>query len=122
METALVIVALIAYVAFRQWLQHHRRIMLHRERMAAIEKGVEVPPLEQEAHRHSWNVQRILLLAGAIWVAIGVGAFATLVAVISSGNTWILPGTQYLSLIPIGIGIAHLITYWAGARRETPAS
>jgi hypothetical protein len=27
-------------------------------------------------------------------------------------------GTRYAAIIPIGIGIAHLITYWTGERRE----
>ena len=61
-EVAVVIVAVIGYLAFRQWLQLSRRTMIHRERLAAIEKGVDLPPLEQEAQRRSWNIQRFLLL------------------------------------------------------------
>ncbi len=40
MEVAVVLVAAIGYLAFRQWLQLNRRRMAHRERLAAIEKGV----------------------------------------------------------------------------------
>ncbi len=47
MEVTLIVIALIAYLGFRQWLRQHRRSMIHRERLAAIEKGIELPPLEQ---------------------------------------------------------------------------
>src|ERR1039457_2993081 len=78
METsAIVIVALIALFGFRQWLGHHRRIMLHRERMAAIEKGIELPPVEQELRRSTSNVQRVLLLMGLIWVSLAIALFVT---------------------------------------------
>jgi Tfp pilus assembly protein PilX len=43
MEIVIVIVAFIAVAGFRQWLQHHRRAMIHRERLAAVEKGLEIP-------------------------------------------------------------------------------
>jgi hypothetical protein len=91
--------------------------------MAAIEKGVALPAVEHEAERHTWNVQRLLLLAGWSWIAIGIGGFIALNAVLSGalpGSTPEIPprGTQYAAVIPIGIGIAHLITYWTGERRE----
>ena len=76
MEVAIVTVAVIAYLAFHQWLQLSRRKMVHRERLAALEKGVDLPPLDQEVRRSSWNVQRFLLPAGLachIWLCIGLG-------------------------------------------------
>ena len=113
---------LTVYVAFRQWMQHHRRIMIHRERLAAIEKGINLPPLEQEMQRSSWNVQRFLLLLGWTWIAVGLGAFVVLSVLLSfPANNYtqdIPPGLQYLGVVPVGIGIAHLITYFVGARRE----
>jgi len=66
MEVAIVVVALIAFVGFRQWLQHNRRVMIHRERLAAIEKGVEIPSLDLEVHRSKWIVGRVLLLGGLV--------------------------------------------------------
>ncbi len=120
MEIALVMVALIGYVAFRQYLQHHRRIMIHRERMVAIEKGVELPPLEKETQRSTWNVQRVLLLLGWSWIAVGVGVFTTITAILQAGGPEArgLHGTQYVGLGLACVGVAHLITYWVGARRE----
>jgi len=120
LETAIVFVALIAFVAFRQWLQHHRRILIHRERIAAIEKGVALPPLEQEVARRAFNSQRVLLLLGLVWVAIGIGAYVTLSVLLSFPQTEptkeIAPGMQYLAIIPFGIGLAHLVTWLSGRK------
>ena len=121
MAVAIIIVALIAYFAFRQWMQHHRRILISRERLAAIERGVELPALEQEVKRSSWNVQRILLLCGLIWIALGVTVFTVLSLIVAfpQESTKDIPrGLQYIGIAPLGIGIAHLITYWVGAMRE----
>src|SRR3954469_7452079 len=83
MEVSIVFVALIGYLAFREWLRHQRRNLIYRERLAAIEKGVELPPLEQEGRRRAFNVQRILLLAGLIWISLGATAFVTLTALLN---------------------------------------
>jgi hypothetical protein len=123
MYEALFLSVIIGYIAFRNWLNHDKRRMIHRERMAAIEKGIALPAVEHEAERRTWNVQRFLLLAGWSWIAIGIGGFIALNAVLSGAlpaPTHEIPpsGTQYAAVIPIGIGIAHLITYWTGERRE----
>ena len=119
--TALVIIAMIGFVAFRQYLSHHRRIMIHRERLAAIEKGAPLPPVEQEIRRSNVNVQRILLLAGLVWVALGVTAFVVLSSVIVMASpkfTDDIPrGIQYIALAPIGIGLAHLIVFFVGKNK-----
>ena len=121
MEVAIVVVALIAYMGFREWLRHNRRAMIHRERLTAIEKGVELPPLEQEAHRRAWNVQRILLLAGLTWISLGIAAYVTLTALLSySSNARgdIPAGMQWIGLAPIGIGLSHVIVYLVGKGKE----
>jgi hypothetical protein len=121
MEAAIVIVALIALVGLRLWLQHHRRIMTHRERLAAIEKGLEVPPIEQEIRWNNWKVQRILLLLGLIWISIGVTLFVVLATILSQPqpNPHNLPqGIQWLGVGPVAIGLSHLIVYFVGKRRE----
>jgi hypothetical protein len=121
MEFVIVIVAVIGYLAFRQWLQLNRRTMIHRERLAAIEKGVELPPLEQEVRRSSWNVQRFLLLAGLVWVSLGVGAFVMLSAMLAHPTPvteGIPQGMQWIGLAPVCIGLSHLIVYLIGKKRE----
>jgi multidrug transporter EmrE-like cation transporter len=120
--TAIVIVALIGFVAFRQYLSHHRRIMIHRERIAAIEKGVALPPVEQEIRRSNINIQRILLLAGLVWVVLGITLFVVLSAVLvmaSDKFTQDIPrGIQYAAIAPIGIGLAHLVVFFVGKNKS----
>ena len=121
MESAIVAVAVIAYLAFLQYLRHHRRILLYRERAAAIEKGVELPALEQEVKRNNWNVQRLLLLCGLVWITLGIAAFTVLSVILKhppiDATKDIPQGIQYVAIAPLGIGLAHLITFWAGERR-----
>ena len=122
MEVALVIIAAIAYLGFREWLRHQRRIQVHRERLAAVEKGIELPPLEREAHQRAWNVQRILLLAGLIWISLGVSAWITLTALLASpanAKFEIPNGIQWIGLAPVAIGLSHLIVYLVGKKKES---
>jgi hypothetical protein len=120
MEIALVLVAFIAYIGFRQWLRHDRRSMVHRERLAALEKGAELPALEQEVQRGNWNVQRILLLAGLCWISVGVGAFVVLSVVIAHAPPEQAPpqGIQWIGLALVGIGVSHLVVYVVGRNTE----
>lgn len=119
--SAIVVVALFGFIAFRQWLAHQRRVLIHRERMLALEKGVDLPPHEQEIRRTNVNVQRILLLAGLIWVALGITAFVVLTAVqamASAKFTEDIPrGIQYVAIAPIGIGLAHLAALLVGKKQ-----
>lgn len=119
--TALSLIALLAFVAFGQWLRHQRRMMIHNERLAAVEKGIDLPPLEREVHQRSWNVQRILLFAGMIWISLGVGAYVVLAAILAhpSEVTRDMPnGIQWIGVAPVGIGLAHLLTYVVGRNKE----
>jgi hypothetical protein len=126
MEFVVFVGILACYVAFRQWMQHDRRIMIHRERLAAIEKGIELPPLEQEVQRSRWNVQRFLLWFGCLDIAVGIGVFIVLSVMLSfppNKFTEELPqGIQYVGVIPVGMGIAHLIAYFVENRRERQTS
>jgi hypothetical protein len=130
---AVVVVLVVPYV-FQLWARHQRRLMIHRERMTAIEKGVEPPsPVEQEIRRGSWNVQRLLLLAGLCWISVGIALFMTInelaggdlylpVGFEASGLTWVSihvrAGIRPLALAPIGIGLSHIIVYLVGRRRD----
>jgi len=122
MGVAIVFVALIAFLGFRQWLQHNRRVMIHRERLAAIEKGTELPSLEQEIVRGKWNVQRILLLAGLVWISVGAGVYACMSEVLAHNppgeSVPFPPGLQYMAVGPTAIGVSHLIVYLVGRYKE----
>ena len=116
----LVILAIITYMGYREWMRHQRRELLHKERLSAIEKSMDVPSIDQEIRRSSWNVQRTLLLAGLIWISLGVSAFVALSAVLSgpSPDRDIPQGAQWIGLAPTLIGISHLIVYAAGKKKE----
>src|ERR1035438_9538629 len=116
MELVIVIVAFIAFAGFRLWLKHQRRVMIHRERLAAIEKGVELPPLEQEVRRSNWNVQRILLLAGLIWISLGIGLLVVFSAILAhpQGMADLPQGIQWVGIGPMMIGFSHMIVYVVG--------
>jgi hypothetical protein len=84
-------------------------------------EGVDLPPLEQEVKRTAWNVQRTLLLAGLVWLSLGIGAFVTLSAVIASpvnAKLEVRPGIQWIGLALAAIGLSHLVVYLAGKRKE----
>ncbi len=122
MELAAIAIALIGYAGYREWLRHQRRTLIHRERLAAIEKGVELGPLDQEVKRSSWNVQRTLLLAGLIWLSVGICVFVTLSAVLASperAKEMDVPyGVQWIGLGLAAIGVSHLVVYMAGKGKE----
>lgn len=123
-EFAAVALALVGYAAYREWLRHQRRELVHRERLAALEKGITLPPLEVETRRSAWNVQRTLLLAGLVWISLGLGIFVTLSVMLAfreNAKLEIPPGIQWLGLAPAAIGISHLIVYFAGKKQEHDA-
>ncbi|HEY0940588.1 MAG TPA: DUF6249 domain-containing protein [Steroidobacter sp.] len=82
-----------------------RRLMElhHAERMAAIERGMEVPPLPLELI-DGRSRRRSSLLPGLVWFFIGL---AMTVGSLSIGDD--LPVVW--GLVPLGIGIAYLIYY-----------
>lgn len=127
MEVAIVAVAVVVYLGFSQWLQLQRRALVHRERLAAIEKGTPLPPdaaasVSPEAERRrSWNVQRLLLLAGLVWLSLGVSAYVVLNAILAANSPAaadVPRGLQWIGLAPVTIGLSHLVVYAVGRSRE----
>jgi hypothetical protein len=113
----LALALVLGFIAFGQWLRQQRRMMIHRERIVALEKGVELPPLVQEVQRTSWNVQRLLLLAGLVWISAGVGFYMVFSEMLRNTTEFtrdVPPGIQYVGYGLIGVGISHLIAFAAG--------
>jgi len=83
-----------------------RRLMElhHTERMAAIERGMEIPPLPLELIDGRSARRRSSLLPGLVWFFIGL---AVLIGTLSIGDEVPIMG----GLIPLGIGLAYLIYY-----------
>lgn len=85
---------------------------LHKERMAAIERGIEPKPLPEELlnpFRRNRNPR--YLLTGMIWLFIGIGIFVFLGAVAGEDVRWI-------GLIPGGVGLAYLLYHLVEGRHE----
>lgn len=86
----------------------------HKERLAGIERGMDIPPLPESFFRPLERNERPRhLLTGMIWLFIGVGICLFLGTVADDE-----PGVAYLGLIPGGVGLAYLIYYFVEGRNE----
>jgi hypothetical protein len=91
-----------------------RRLMElhHAERMAAIERGMDLPPLPIELlDGKSARRPRTALLPGLIWFFIGL-AFVISAVAMHDDEVPLIAG-----LIPLGIGLAYLIYYFVEGRQ-----
>ena len=97
-------------------LNYHKRRKLmelhHTERMAAIERGMEIPPLPIELidGRSVPKRRRTALLPGLVWFFVGL---AVVVGALAERDEDI---PVFLGLIPLGIGLAYLIYYFFEGR------
>jgi hypothetical protein len=89
----------------------------HRERMAAIEKGIDCPPWPDRllSEEDASPSPRRHLLTGLVWLFIGLGAMVAVYAVVDLSRA-------LFGLIPVGIGAAHLIYYAVEGRKEADAA
>lgn len=90
-----------------------RRLMElhHAERMAAIERGMEIPPLPIELiDGRSPRRRRSSLLPGLVWFFIGLALLISTVTM-QEEDVPLVGG-----LIPLGIGLAYLIYYFFEGR------
>jgi hypothetical protein len=91
-------------LAFR----YKKRELQHRERLAALERGIAASELV--AASAPWT-PRVYLLRGLMWLFAGLGLTVFLLGLsVSDGPP---KGAALLGLIPIGVGLAYLITYRA---------
>jgi hypothetical protein len=92
-----------------------RRLMElhHAERMAAIERGMDIPPLPIELidGRSTPRRRRSAMLPGLVWFFIGL---AFVVGALSRGGEEI---PVFAGLIPLGIGLAYLVYYFLEGRK-----
>jgi hypothetical protein len=101
-------------------LNYHKRRKLmelhHAERMAAIERGMEIPPLPIELidGRSTPKRRRSALLPGLVWFFVGL---ALTVGLLSSGSHETDEVPLFVGLIPLGIGLAYLIYYFVEGRK-----
>jgi hypothetical protein len=101
-----VTIAIVSIVtSHRQRLQ--RNDMRHKERLAAIDKGLELPPdpVEPDNGKKSGSLR-----SGLIQLAVGIALFISLRAVADED-------VALFALIPAGIGVANLLFYFLEARK-----
>jgi len=85
-----------------------RAELRHQERLAAMEKGIELPP---EIVDKGGDGRPRFLLQGLIWLGVGIGIFFALGEL--AGDD-----VGMLGLIPAAVGIATLIYYAIEGRKE----
>ena len=105
-----IVFAILEYRRRRDIVEAH-----HKERMAAIERGMELPPLPEAFFDPFRNRRPRHLLVGMIWFLVGITLFAALRAV--AGES-----VMYFGLIPAAIGLAYLIYYVVEGRHEAAAA
>jgi hypothetical protein len=104
-----IVYAIVDYRRRRDIVEAH-----HRERMAAIDRGMELPPLPDSFYQSIKPARRSsYLLPGLVWLFVGVGIFLALGAVAGED-------VRNLGLIPAGVGVAYLIYYVVEGRKLPP--
>src|ERR1700745_1382540 len=112
--------ALIVWIVVRHRRRMHEVDCRHKERMAAIEKGLELPPEslpppEQPPPRSRY------LLRGLVWLGVGP-------AITFGGRDWLQAPMGGAGWIAVAVGAAYLIFYFVEGRKppvpngEQPAS
>jgi hypothetical protein len=98
--------------------------LYHQERMAAIEKGIELPPLPEDFFHEESNGAKPArraghgtLLSGLILLFIGLTLYLALYFTVPQGDV----NVALYALIPAGIGAAFLIYYFAVGRKVVAA-
>jgi len=109
----LIFAVVLAYVGYRQWLRQQQRLLIHRERLSALERGAELPPWPVEQTRQALGIEGFLLLSGLIWLALGIGGMIAAFAIVPNLD---IPDRPPAAIALLGIpaalvGVAHLIVY-----------
>ncbi len=101
-----IVVIITDYAKRRSFFELH-----HKERLAAIEKGIELPPLPPELFGNGRKGRPRYLLRGLVWLFVGLGLMVAL------GVTDNTDRVGLFGLIPVGVGLACLIYYFAEGKR-----
>jgi hypothetical protein len=103
------IAVVLAFVAFRQWLGHEERLMIHRERVIALEKGLEPPAWPDVRQSRGLGAHRVLLLSGLIWLALGVGGIIAAYVIVPNLTIPDAPPRSIwlMGLAPALVGVAQ---------------
>jgi hypothetical protein len=103
--------ALIVWIVMWYRRRMHEVDCRHQERMAAIEKGLELPP-ESLPQPEQTPPRSRYLLRGLIWLGVGV-------AVTFGGHDWLRAPLGGAGWIAVAVGAAYLIFYFVEGRRAS---
>ena len=112
--------ALIVFIVVWYRRRIHEVDCRHKERMAAIEKGLELPP-ESLPQTEPVPPRSRYLLRGLIWLGVGL-------AITFGGHDWLQAPIGGAGWIPVAVGVAYLIFYFVEGRtasapkRDEPAA
>ena len=104
----------IVYLALNYRKRRRLMELHHAERMAAIERGMEIPPLPLEI-LGAQPTSRSTLLAGLIWLFVGL---ALLVGLRELHGFVGFGGWSVWGLVPTAVGLAYLIYYVIEGRKQ----
>jgi hypothetical protein len=109
MGLAIPIVAIITEYAKRRKIYE----LYHKERLAAIDKGVEIPPPPPGLGSAEPRRRPRYLLRGLVWLFVGLGTLVALSGITrpEEEKVWML------GFIPTGVGLAYLIYYFAEGKK-----
>ena len=112
--------ALIVWIVVWHRRRMHEVDARHQERMAAIEKGLELPP-ESLPQPEQTPPRSRYLLRGLIWLGVGL-------AITFGGQDWLRAPLGGAGWIGVAVGAAYLVFYFVEGRTalapkgEEPAS
>ena len=101
--------ALIVWIVVSYRRRKHEIDCRHKERMAAIEKGLDLPP-EQQVEAAPMAPHARYLLRGLIWLGVGL-------AITFDGHDWVHGPLEGSGWIAVAIGAAYLIFYLVEGRK-----
>jgi hypothetical protein len=99
--------ALIVWIVVWYRGRRHEADCRHKERMAAIEKGLELPP--ESLPQPQQMPRSRYLLRGLIWLGVGL-------AVTFGGHDWLRAPMGGSGWIAVAVGVAYLIFYFVEGR------
>lgn len=99
-------------------VSHRQRAMRmelrHKERLAAMDKGLELPAEALDPALDPANTRPRHLLRGLIWTFFGIGLAAMLYHVAGDDEAWI-------GGLPLAVGLGYLVFYFVEGRKESAA-
>ena len=107
----LLVLFVVVVGSLQQFLRYRRRVLLHKERLLAMEKGLDLPPDSVQA---TPLPPEVCILRGLLWLFIGIASMLCLIAIslMFQGHdrmvamAWALTG-----IVPAAVGCAYLLYY-----------